>query len=273
MTARGTRTCSLLAAGLYLAVVGVRDRSHVPGGGRAARSRRAAWLLGCADGVDRPMLRRRTGHLELVEGRASTSASRCGPSGGPLPGRATLLDQLGELAAARCRWCRRGHVLRGRYEIGRRRAAATAGRGRAARSPIRSGWPSRAIPLDAHRHAARLSARLRARRPVHRRAARAGGDEGRSMLHRTAGYDLHSIRDFQQGESLRRVHWRSTAQRRKLMVKELTETPRDEAAVVLRRRPRRPAWAAPGATASTSRCARPHRCCDGWSTAASAARW
>ena len=62
-------------------------------------------------------------------------------------------------------------------------------------------------------------------------AGAAGGDEGRALLHRTAGYDLHSIRDFQQGESLRRVHWRSTAKRRKLMVKELTETPRDEAAV------------------------------------------
>ena len=64
-------------------------------------------------------------------------------------------------------------------------------------------------------------------------AGAAGGDEGRALLHRTAGYDLHSIRDFQAGESLRRVHWRSTAKRRKLMVKEMTETPRDEAAVVL----------------------------------------
>ncbi len=60
-----------------------------------------------------------------------------------------------------------------------------------------------------------------------------GGDHGRSMLHRTAGYDLHSIREHQQGESLRRVHWRSTARRRRLMVKELQDTPRDEACVVL----------------------------------------
>ena len=64
-------------------------------------------------------------------------------------------------------------------------------------------------------------------------AGTVGGDEGRALLHRTAGYDLHSIRDFQQGESLRRVHWRSTAKRRKLMVKELTELPRDESAVLL----------------------------------------
>jgi uncharacterized protein (DUF58 family) len=61
----------------------------------------------------------------------------------------------------------------------------------------------------------------------------AGGDAGRALLHRTAGYDLHSIREFQQGESLRRVHWRSTAKRRRLMVKELTDMPRDESAVLL----------------------------------------
>jgi uncharacterized protein (DUF58 family) len=53
------------------------------------------------------------------------------------------------------------------------------------------------------------------------------------LLHRTSGYDLHSIRDYQHGESLRRVHWRSTAHRRRLMVKELEDSPRDEAAVLL----------------------------------------
>jgi uncharacterized protein (DUF58 family) len=60
-----------------------------------------------------------------------------------------------------------------------------------------------------------------------------GGDRGRSMLHRASGYDIHSIREHQVGESLRRVHWRSTARRRRLMVKELQDTPRDEACVVL----------------------------------------
>ena len=64
-------------------------------------------------------------------------------------------------------------------------------------------------------------------------AGGSSGEQGRALLHRTAGYDLHSIRDHQQGESLRRVHWRSTAKRRKLMVKELQDTPRDEASVLL----------------------------------------
>ena len=104
-------------------------------------------------------------------------------------------------------------------------------------------------------------------------AGAAGGDEGRALLHRTAGYDLHSIRDFQAGESLRRVHWRSTAKRRKLMVKEMTETPRDEAACVLDCDAAAVAGAAPGTAPSTPRCGRPRRCCRGWSTPAIAARW
>jgi uncharacterized protein (DUF58 family) len=58
--------------------------------------------------------------------------------------------------------------------------------------------------------------------------------EGRRLLmRRPSGFDLHSVREHQQGESLRRVHWRSTAKRARLMVKELEDAPRDEVAVLL----------------------------------------
>jgi uncharacterized protein (DUF58 family) len=58
--------------------------------------------------------------------------------------------------------------------------------------------------------------------------------EGRRLLmRRPSGFDLHSVRDYEQGESLRRVHWPSTAKRGQLMVKELEDAPRDETAVVL----------------------------------------
>jgi uncharacterized protein (DUF58 family) len=58
--------------------------------------------------------------------------------------------------------------------------------------------------------------------------------EGRRLLlRRTTGFDLHSVREYEQGESLRRVHWPSTAKRAQLMVKELEDAPRDEVAVVL----------------------------------------
>lgn len=53
------------------------------------------------------------------------------------------------------------------------------------------------------------------------------------LLHRAAGYDLHHVREHAQGESLRRVHWPTTARRSMLMVKELQDAPRDEVAVVL----------------------------------------
>lgn len=62
----------------------------------------------------------------------------------------------------------------------------------------------------------------------------AHGREGRRMLlQRPTGFDLHSVRDYVEGDSLRRVHWRSTAHRGRLMVKELEDSPRDELAVVL----------------------------------------
>ena len=54
----------------------------------------------------------------------------------------------------------------------------------------------------------------------------AGPEHGRRLLlRRPVGFDLHSVRDYQQGESLRRVHWPSTARRGSLMVKELEDSP------------------------------------------------
>jgi uncharacterized protein (DUF58 family) len=58
--------------------------------------------------------------------------------------------------------------------------------------------------------------------------------EGRRLLvRRHAGFDLHSVREHVEGESLRRVHWPSTARRGALMVRDLEDAPRDELAVLL----------------------------------------
>jgi len=64
-------------------------------------------------------------------------------------------------------------------------------------------------------------------------AGRMGGQGRRLLLRRPAGFDLHSVREYTQGESLRRVHWPSTARTGQLMVKELEDSPRDSVAVVL----------------------------------------
>lgn len=58
-------------------------------------------------------------------------------------------------------------------------------------------------------------------------------DGRRLLLRRPSGFDLHSVRAYEQGESLRKVHWPTTARRGQLMVKELEDAPRDEVAVLL----------------------------------------
>jgi uncharacterized protein (DUF58 family) len=64
-------------------------------------------------------------------------------------------------------------------------------------------------------------------------AGRAGGDGRRLLLRRSAGYDFHSVREYEQGESLRRVHWPTSARRGQLMVKELEDRAYDGVVVIL----------------------------------------
>jgi uncharacterized protein (DUF58 family) len=58
-------------------------------------------------------------------------------------------------------------------------------------------------------------------------------DGRRLLLRRPTGFELHSVREYVEGESLRKVHWPSTARRGQLMVKELEDAPRDEVVVLL----------------------------------------
>jgi uncharacterized protein (DUF58 family) len=64
-------------------------------------------------------------------------------------------------------------------------------------------------------------------------AGRAAGDGRRVLLRRSAGFDFHSVREYEQGESLRRVHWPTSARRGQLMVKELEDTAHDGVVVIL----------------------------------------
>ena len=64
-------------------------------------------------------------------------------------------------------------------------------------------------------------------------AGRAAGDGRRVLLRRAAGFDFHSVREYEQGESLRRVHWPTSARRGQLMVKELEDTAHDGVVVLL----------------------------------------
>jgi len=60
-----------------------------------------------------------------------------------------------------------------------------------------------------------------------------GAGGRRLLLRRPSGFDFHGVREHQQGESLRRVHWPSTAKRGALMVKDFEDAPRDELAIML----------------------------------------
>jgi uncharacterized protein (DUF58 family) len=141
------------------------------------------------------------------------------------------VDRVGERPVA-AGVVRTGRVLRGRYEV----ASALRGRYRLGGAELvigdGFGLAEARIALDRSDEVI-VYPRVYPLEGLFTDAGGSSGEQGRALLHRTAGYDLHSIRDHQQGESLRRVHWRSTAKRRKLMVKELQDTPRDEASVLL----------------------------------------
>jgi uncharacterized protein (DUF58 family) len=64
-------------------------------------------------------------------------------------------------------------------------------------------------------------------------SGRHGSAGRRLLLRRASGYDLHSVREYEQGEPLRSVHWPTTARLGRLMVRELEDAPRDDIVVLL----------------------------------------
>lgn len=62
---------------------------------------------------------------------------------------------------------------------------------------------------------------------------RLGRGGGRLPLRPRTGLDFRTVREHERGESLRNVHWPTTARRGRLMVRELDDLPRDGVAVVL----------------------------------------
>jgi uncharacterized protein (DUF58 family) len=68
------------------------------------------------------------------------------------------------------------------------------------------------------------------------RVGGSGGDGDRARRPRAArqfGYDLHGIREHQDGESLRRVDWKSSARTGRLMVRELEDASRVERTIIV----------------------------------------
>ncbi|HEX7254921.1 MAG TPA: DUF58 domain-containing protein [Gaiellaceae bacterium] len=152
--------------------------------------------------------------------------------GGVIPATVLLHEPVGRLGEQEVVVARDGRFLRavyrlpnvprGRYRFTGARAVVDDPFGLAKRvQPLED-----AAPLLVYPRLARLNALFA------ERGLRAHG-AGRMLLRRPTGFELHSVREYQSGESLRRVHWPSTARRHQLMVKELEDAPRDELVIVL----------------------------------------
>ena len=143
------------------------------------------------------------------------------PDGGLVPATALLHEPVGRLGDQEVVVVRDGRFLRAVYRLSR----VPRGRYRFT--------GARAVVEDPFGLAQRVQQFADASPLLFgERGLRAHG-AGRILLRRSAGFELHSVREYQSGESLRRVHWPSTARRHQLMVKELEDAPRDEIVVVL----------------------------------------
>jgi uncharacterized protein (DUF58 family) len=177
-------------------------------------------------------LRRRAGRGEHFEGEDVWVSVELRRQSLVPTGPLTLVERLGGLGERRTRLRRDGRRLAGEYVLER------LPRGRydveSAEVVIEDpfGLERVAVPLKAP-GAVVVFPRLVALDTLFSESGRHAQDGRRLLLRRPTGFDLHSVREYEQGESLRKVHWRTTARRGQLMVKELEDAPRDEVVVLL----------------------------------------
>jgi uncharacterized protein (DUF58 family) len=177
-------------------------------------------------------VRRGSGDREHVEGDDVPVVVELESTASIQPASVTLHERVGRLGVQRHVLRRNGRRLSVRYVL------EQVPRGRYAFEDVRAeladpfGLECAVVPLPLP-GALLVYPRLE---QLERLFSDSGGrsrDGRRLLLRRSSGFELHSVREYEQGESLRRVHWPSTARRAQLMVKELEDAPRDEIAVLL----------------------------------------
>ena len=208
----GAKALYPVAAGLVLAAIAAR-----------------AWVwLGAAPIV----LRRRAGKGALLEGGdVWVTLEARSEAGMPLPS-ITITERLARLGVRATPLQRSGAGYRGTYVLER------VPRGRYVVEEVRATIDD---PFGLARSVVELPAggsllvypRLVVLDRLFSESGAHAQDGRRLLLRRPSGFDFHSVREYEQGESLRKVHWPTTARRGQLMVKELEDAPRDEIAVVL----------------------------------------
>jgi uncharacterized protein (DUF58 family) len=230
LTARG-RSVLGLGLGVYLAAWAFGSKPLYPVATGLLLVVGVAWVW--VRLANRPFrVRRGWGDREHLEGDDVPVVIELDASASVLPAAATLVERVGRLGEQRQPLRRHGRRLSVRYVLAR------LPRGRYAFEDVRVeiadpfGLESVDVALPAPGALLVYPRLVRLERLFSETGAHAH-DGRRLLLRRHTGFELHGVREYEQGESLRRVHWRSTARRGQLMVKELEDAPRDEIAVLL----------------------------------------
>lgn len=230
MTRRG-RLALLLGVAVYVVAWAFGSEPLYPVAVGLLLAAGLAW--GWVRVLDKPMqLRRAPWGAEHVEGDDVAVNVELDHAGPIRPSSLPLVDRIAGLGSVEVVLRRSGRQLGGRYVI----AAVPRGR-----YPFGDSVAVIEDPFGLERRDVRLSVggallvlpRLTELEHLFSESGARAQDGRRLLLRRPTGFDLHSVRDYERGESLRKVHWRSTARRGQLMVKELEDAPRDEVAVLL----------------------------------------
>jgi uncharacterized protein (DUF58 family) len=230
VTRRGSLTLLLGAATYVVAwLFGAKALYPAATGLVLAPLAASAWVRLAAAPLE---LRRRAGKGALLEGEDVWVALEARPSTRvPAPALA-LTERIAKLGDRRTAMARRGRLYRGTYVL------EAVPRGRYVVEGVHAtiddpfGLARAELELDA-RGSLLVYPRLVELDRLFSESGAHASDGRRLLLRRPSGFDLHSVREYEQGESLRKVHWKSTAKRGRLMVKELEDAPRDEIAVIL----------------------------------------
>ena len=181
----------------------------------------------------RPMAyRRRADSTEHVEGDDVVVEVELEPRGPLGLASVTVVERFTRLGERRIRTRRDGRFLRGRYVL------KSVPRGRYALDEATAvvedpfGLEQGSVPLP-NQGALLVLPRIVELDLLFSESGPRAHSGRRLLLRRPSGFDVHSVREYEEGESLRKVHWKSTARRGQLMVKELQDEPRDEVAILL----------------------------------------
>jgi uncharacterized protein (DUF58 family) len=175
---------------------------------------------------------RRAGRDVLLEGNDVALELRAELTGGIRPAVLWITERLGRLGEHRVALEPHGRVATGRITLRRVSRGRYPFTGATATVEDAFGLARAEAPV-ADGGALLVHPRLVELDGVFTDSGARGADGRRLLLRRPSGFDFHAVREHQQGESLRRVHWPSTAKRGELMVKDFEDAPRDELGIVL----------------------------------------